>query len=57
MVIQAAFKKAAYLGMILWACFLAGVAAMAIGVIYATRHELTFASFGDGKVRPLSSSS
>lgn len=57
MVIQSAFKKAVYLGMGLWACFLTGVAATAIGVIYATRHRLTFASFADGNVRALFSSS
>jgi hypothetical protein len=57
MVIQSAFKKAIYLGLGLWACFLTGVAATAMGVIYATRHRLTFASLADGKVRALFSSS
>ena len=57
MVIQSAFKKAAYLGMSLWACLLTGIAAMTVGVIYAIRHRPTFASFANGKVRPLLSSS
>ncbi len=57
MVIESAFKKAAYLGMSLWACFLTGVTALAGGVLYATRHRLIFASFTDDRIRPLLSSS
>lgn len=52
-VIQAAFTKAAYLGIGLWAGVITGLTALAVGATFATRHGLTFKSLIDNNFRPL----
>jgi Sulfotransferase domain len=52
-VIQSAFKKAAFLGMGLWAGFLTGMAALTVGTAYAMRSGLLSSARIHDKIRPL----